>query len=159
LPLFKIGNLIGRPPHAGTHIDSPGAAVFLLLAMLAASGCTRYRPCDPDLMPDTGPVTPPNLCRLDGCTLSPDFDFSHCCDAHDASYWAGGSAAERKQTDRAFSECVATAGHDVLATVYYIGVRIGGTPYLPTPWRWGFGWDYPQGYSQPDDTQDPATGY
>jgi hypothetical protein len=26
----------------------------------------------------------------------------------------------------------------------YIGVRIGGHAWLPTPWRWGYGWYWPQ---------------
>jgi hypothetical protein len=26
------------------------------------------------------------------------------------------------------------------------GVRIGGTPYLPTRFRWGYGWPWPRGY-------------
>jgi len=27
------------------------------------------------------------------------------------------------------------------------GVRIGGTPYLPTKFRWAYGWPYPRGYT------------
>jgi hypothetical protein len=26
------------------------------------------------------------------------------------------------------------------------GVRVGGTPYLPTSFRWGYGWPYLRGY-------------
>ena len=26
------------------------------------------------------------------------------------------------------------------------GVRVGGSPYFPTTYRWGFGWPYPRGY-------------
>ena len=26
------------------------------------------------------------------------------------------------------------------------GVRIGGSPYFPTSYRWGYGWPYPRGY-------------
>ena len=28
------------------------------------------------------------------------------------------------------------------------GVRVGGTPYLPTPFRWGYGWPYPRFYKE-----------
>ena len=28
----------------------------------------------------------------------------------------------------------------------YIGVRIGGPPWYPVPFRWGYGWDWPHGY-------------
>lgn len=27
------------------------------------------------------------------------------------------------------------------------GVRIGGSPYFPTPFRWGYGWAYSRGYA------------
>jgi hypothetical protein len=27
-----------------------------------------------------------------------------------------------------------------------VGVFVGGTPFLPTPFRWGYGWPYPRGY-------------
>ena len=124
--------------------------VFLmLLALLMINGCATYRPCDPQLIPDIALRTPPNECRVDGCTLAPAFNFLHCCDKHDTRYWAGGTADERLQADRSLRECVAAAGHEVLSDVYYLGVRFGGTPYLPTPWRWGFGWDYPHGYESP----------
>ena len=53
---------------------------------------------------------------------------------------------QRSQADRAFRQCIEAANHPLLGGIYYYSVRIGGTPYLPTPWRWGFGWDYPRGY-------------
>jgi len=28
----------------------------------------------------------------------------------------------------------------------YGGVRIGGSPYWPTKFRWGYGWPYLRGY-------------
>jgi hypothetical protein len=28
----------------------------------------------------------------------------------------------------------------------FAGVRVGGSPYFPTPFRWGYGWSYPRGY-------------
>lgn len=116
------------------------------LATLAISSCATHRPCDPQLILGTDPSAPPKECRVDGCSLAPDFDFRRCCDEHDVRYWVGGTAEERKQTDRRFRACIAAADHDVLSNLYYFGVLIGGTPYLPTPWRWGFGWDYPHGY-------------
>ena len=88
-------------------------------------------------------VVPPKACRVDGCTLSPDFDFVQCCNEHDVSYWRGGSAKMRKQVDEVFRQCIADQGHPVLSILYYYGVRVGGVSFLPTPWRWGFGWNYP----------------
>ena len=26
------------------------------------------------------------------------------------------------------------------------GVRVGGSPYFPTSFRWGYGWPYPRWY-------------
>lgn len=127
---------------------SPNSApVFLvLLITVTITGCAADRPCDPRFVPDTYAAAPPHECRVNGCSLAPDFNFPRCCDTHDARYWAGGTADERKQADRRFRECIATTGHRALSNLYYFGVRIGGTPYLPTPWRWGFGWNYPHGY-------------
>ena len=33
------------------------------------------------------------------------------------------------------------------------GVRVGGSPYWPTQFRWGYGWPYPRGYQalSPDE--------
>ena len=28
------------------------------------------------------------------------------------------------------------------------GVRVGGTPFLPTKFRWGYGWPYPRFYGE-----------
>jgi hypothetical protein len=34
-----------------------------------------------------------------------------------------------------------------MSSLFYAAVRVGGTPWLPTPWRWGYGWDeWPRGY-------------
>ena len=28
------------------------------------------------------------------------------------------------------------------------GVRVGGSPYFPTSYRWGYGWPYPHRYGE-----------
>jgi hypothetical protein len=28
----------------------------------------------------------------------------------------------------------------VTASIFYVGVLFGAVPFLPTPFRWGFGW-------------------
>ena len=81
----------------------------------------------------------------DGCTLAPSLGFDHCCKEHDRAYWAGGTSAERKAADWAFRDCIRENGHPVLARIYSWAVRMGGTPLLPTPWRWGFGLCWPGG--------------
>ena len=90
----------------------------------------------------------------DGCSLFPDGDaedrvrWCDCCVEHDEAYWRGGSAEERKRADTVFRDCLVTrSNRPTLAAVMYRGVRIGGTPWLPTGFRWGYGWGYGRGYA------------
>lgn len=88
----------------------------------------------------------------DGCSGFPDGTLSQnelwlkCCTAHDYAYWKGGTALEREEADLALQECVATLGEDEIALLMLAGVRVGGMPYLPTSFRWGYGWPYPREY-------------
>ena len=97
----------------------------------------------------------------DGCSLFPDrsllseSDWCNCCFEHDVAYWLGGSAAEREAADRRLATCVSDmAGDSALADVMYEGVRLGGSPYFPTWYRWGYGWPEDRGYSEltPEET-------
>ena len=95
----------------------------------------------------TGPSLQPF--STDGCSLFPDraplgqADWCGCCVAHDLAYWRGGSAAARLESDRVFRECVRAASRSpALAGAMYGAVRAGGVPWLPSPFRWGYGWDY-----------------
>lgn len=45
-------------------------------------------------------------------------------------------------------ECVASVGEEKIALLMLAGVRVGGTPYLPTSFRWGYGWPYPRFYGE-----------
>ncbi|RMH20074.1 MAG: DUF1353 domain-containing protein [Gammaproteobacteria bacterium] len=82
----------------------------------------------------------------DGCSLWPDGDIADCCVRHDYLYWQGGSPAERKRADQSLRRCVTEKGHPLEAWTMYVGVRLGGHGWLPTPFRWGFGYDWPRGY-------------
>lgn len=90
--------------------------------------------------------------RSDGCSLFPNGTFAQqalwlrCCQAHDLAYWQGGDYQARLQADRDLQHCVATVGEPKIAKLMLAGVRVGGSPYLPTPFRWGYGWPYPRGY-------------
>jgi hypothetical protein len=75
-------------------------------------------------------------------------DFYDCCYDHDKDYWWGGTPAERKAADKRLQQCVAAKGRPNLSKLIYVGVRIGGHGWLPTPWRWGFGRPWPAGYYQ-----------
>ena len=64
--------------------------------------------------------------------------FESCCDEHDRRYAQGGTKAARKLADLLLRDCIKANGHPVLAEIMYRAVRIGGVPYLPTKFRWGF---------------------
>ena len=71
-----------------------------------------------------------------------------CCVVHDFAYWRGGTRADRRAADRALRTCVAANGHPLCAFIMWAGVRIGGVPWLPTPYRCGYGWHFPRGYQR-----------
>ena len=88
----------------------------------------------------------------DGCSAFPDGTFEHnklwltCCIQHDFDYWQGGTYQQRFDSDQALKACVAKVGQPEIAALMLAGVRVGGTPYLPTKFRWGYGWSYPRLY-------------
>lgn len=83
----------------------------------------------------------------DGCTMIPDGSLKECCVTHDEAYWQGGSQEMRKSADRELQTCTDDVkDNQFLAYIIYGGVRVGGVPYIKTPWRWGFGWEYGRGY-------------
>lgn len=90
--------------------------------------------------------------KSDGCSSFPDGTIEQknlwlkCCIEHDKTYWAGGTYEERKTADEVLNKCVEDVGEPEVAQLMLAGVRVGGTPYLPTPFRWGYGWPYPRGY-------------
>ena len=89
----------------------------------------------------------------DGCSAFPDGTLAqqslwiNCCIRHDLAYWKGGTYAERLEADQALETCVADVGEPEIAQLMLAGVRVGGSPYFPTTYRWGFGWPYPRGYN------------
>jgi len=90
----------------------------------------------------------------DGCSAFPDGTpkekqlWLACCTKHDLAYWQGGSYDERLRADKSLRQCVATVGKPHIAKLMLAGVRVGGTPYLPTSFRWGYGWPYPKLYGE-----------
>ena len=86
---------------------------------------------------------PPHAFKSDGCSCWPDGDWLECCVKHDLMYWIGGTHEERKDADTELRKCITEKGHPVVGQVMFLGVRIGGVWWLPTPFRWGFGWNYP----------------
>jgi len=82
--------------------------------------------------------------KSDGCSCFPDGNWRDCCISHDKKYWSGGFRKDRRRADAELLSCVADRGHPVIAILMYIGVRIGGVAFLPTPFRWGFGHKWPR---------------
>ncbi len=88
----------------------------------------------------------------DGCSSFPDGTFEHkelwlsCCTVHDYAYWQGGTYNERLIADKQLQQCVTNVGEPHIAQLMLAGVRVGGSPYFPTSFRWGYGWSYPRLY-------------
>jgi hypothetical protein len=88
----------------------------------------------------------------DGCSVFPDGTWQQqqlwlpCCVAHDLAYWQGGSSQARAAADAQLKQCVSAVGEPEIAAIMLTGVRVGGSPYLPTAFRWGYGWTEFRGY-------------
>lgn len=112
--------------------------LLVVLSILSLAGCVHTD----GLKPFT----------TDGCSYFPEGTHAHkdlwlpCCLAHDMSYWQGGTYKERLASDLVLRECVRDAGEPIIAQIMLGGVRITGSPYWPTQFRWGYGWPYPRGY-------------
>ena len=89
----------------------------------------------------------------DGCSAFPDGTYFQqqlwlsCCTVHDQAYWQGGSYPQRLEADLALRSCVAAVGEPLIAELMLAGVRVGGSPYWPTQFRWGYRWPYFHGYT------------
>lgn len=137
-------------PAVVRHIFDPLSRISSILLALALpvvlSGCGTPPPAQA-----SAPMAP---FTTDGCSMFPDHspsgkaDWCVCCVAHDLAYWRGGSADERARADAELEHCVRTASGDArLARTMLAGVRVGGSPYYPTSYRWGYGWPYGRGYA------------
>ena len=88
----------------------------------------------------------------DGCSSFPEGTFEqrtlwhNCCVQHDIKYWQGGTHEQRLAADKDLEQCVAKVGEPKIAKLMLAGVRVGGGPYWPTSYRWGYGWPYFQNY-------------
>lgn len=89
---------------------------------------------------------------IDGCSAFPDGTIEQqslwvgCCIKHDIAYWQGGTYNQRLEADKALEQCVSQVGEPEIARLMLTGVRVGGSPYFPTSFRWGYGWPYFRGY-------------
>ena len=136
-----ITNTSARSDHR-THIKVLSLSFALLL-----SGCSEERSLKPF--------------NSDGCSMFLDRslinedDWCECCFEHDLAYWQGGSKEARLQADRAFRQCITeVTGNRELAEVMYAAVRLGGSPYYYSWYRWGYGWNYGRTYQELTDQEE-----
>ena len=115
--------------------QTTAAVLICFLALASASALSA-------LGQNTGAEVFPDGTKSDGCTLIPDGHIRDCCLRHDQEYFVGGTRKERRESDKQLYHCVRKKkgfGHKLVAPFIWLGVRIGGVPFLSTPFRWGFG--------------------
>ena len=122
--------------------------VLIVLSFTASMSAQKQETPKPELQKnqkeikdDKSTENPPGF-KSDGCTLFPDGNYRDCCVAHDLEYYKGGSLKQRRASDKRLYRCVKNKsgkGKTFIASMMYIGVRVGGVSFLPTPFRWGFG--------------------
>lgn len=70
-------------------------------------------------------------------------EWRECCEDHDYAYYYGGTKNQKVAADEELGSCVAdVVGNKFFGKTMQIAVDIGGGPYLPTPYRWGYGEDF-----------------
>jgi hypothetical protein len=131
--------------------------ISIMVAVCWVSACAAKQEIEPlatDLyaQQEFNQFLPPSPFVSDGCSCWPDYTWVECCVVHDLAYWMGGTRQERLTADLVLKTCVQEQGYPLTAGLMYYGVRIGGVWWLPTPFRWGFGWAYPT-------TGPPGTAY
>lgn len=136
------------------HNHSPVTKSVVLLALASLLVAWVSKPVEEHII---APFT------SDGCSLflnrSPigGADWCHCCLAHDLAYWRGGTWEDRLQADRELLACVQGAsGSRELAELMFAGVRVGGGPFLATPYRWSYGWPEGRGYQALSEKEQAA---
>lgn len=77
----------------------------------------------------------------DGCTMSPDLEFSECCETHDLDYST--TENSRRQSDRKLRKCIDKKGYPYLSVIYWIGVRLMGW----FPYYFGAAYDFRKEYA------------
>jgi hypothetical protein len=121
------------PPH---YRDDPSAGSAL--SERAEHFCSTENP---------GQAMPTRPFLTDGCSSWFDADWNiECCVEHDIRYWCGGTPEQRTAADDALATCIAESTNELVGALMEPGVRVGGHPLWPVPYRWGYGHDYEAGY-------------
>ena len=80
--------------------------------------------------------------------LKRSLPWENTCVAHDKKYWCGGTKEMRKAADVSLMQEIERSGHPYYAILMFVLIRVFGSPWLPFPWRWGFGYKYGCGYKK-----------
>jgi len=117
----------------GKLVKTAAQFVVIAIVLLIAGSNAMAQMSSDDILPSGQ--------KSDGCTLIAEGKIHDCCVAHDKEYFRGGTRKERRSSDKRLYECVCKKGgrDRVFAPFIWLGVRIGGLPFLPTKFRWGFG--------------------
>ena len=143
--------MVMKPRRSTVDLLEKTAKQHLLVLTIILAACSQA--CSTTRL-DPSTTTKLKTFKSDGCTCVPDGPRSDSdkwhlsCEEHDLAYWKGGSRRDRLNADRQLKAAIKESGHLFTSKIYFIGTRFGGTPYLPTPWRWGFGRSYPSGYEK-----------
>lgn len=97
----------------------------------------------------TGEI-PPKKFKFDGCTLIPEtifgyFDITRVCLEHDFAYWSGGTELDRKLSDQALRNGIASHGplYWLESRAIYYFLRLTGDSWAArlTGRNWGHGYN------------------
>lgn len=124
---------------------------FLTFIFLITSSCALLNP-NPNRK-DSLVIVKPELRAFtsDYCSEWPDGRitdpkrWSDCCFTHDIHYWMGGTAEDRKNSDRELKSCVRNSSDSLNGFLMYMGVRAGGDPGEAS-YSWGYGWSQDREY-------------
>lgn len=136
--------------HMARHLGLTLALVFTFIASADGVAAEPLLILEPQKNLSVSNIL--NPFTTDGCSMFPDgtvWDnalWRECCVAHDLAYWKGGDYWARMAADEALLNCVDELGEPVVGVMMLLGVRIGGSPFWPTPFKWGYGWEKWRGY-------------
>lgn len=117
------------------------AFIFVLFSLFSISLYAQTSEDSETAVESQTSEVPPDF-KSDGCTYFPDGNYRDCCVAHDNDYYKGGSWKERRRSDNRLYSCVRNKSgwkNKIIAPMMWVGVRVFGTAWLPTKFRWGFG--------------------
>lgn len=83
----------------------------------------------------------------DGTIFNPDV-WRECCVNHDKEYWKGWTKIEKNIADQILWKCVSSKGYPILWFLMKYWVKIWGSAYFPTSFRWWYGWSQFKGYEK-----------